>query len=788
MDGRCISRDLSIVLSKAYDRIEWSILKAILLKMGFCERWVKLVMECVSSVEYYVQVEGEEVGPIYPQRGLRQGDPLSPYLFILVAEGLSAMFRKYEARGLLHGIGIARGAPKISHLFFADDSFIFFRANLHESQVCKNILDAYASASGQLINFEKSSINFSKNVGEDLRESVGNIFGVRRQGNSGNYLGLPSLVGRNKREILGFIKSRIVNRIHTWSHRFLSKAGKEILLKSVIQAIPSFAMSVFLLPVVLVKEIERVMNGFWWGGENRVSKGIRWKSWEHLCVPKKWGGLGFRKLREFNMAMLSKQAWRLVQHPTSLVARVYKAKYYPNASFLEAKKGSNPSFIWTSIMETQETIRSCSRWRVGDGNSIHIWKDRWLPDQDNPLVMTTPFPYLEDAKVSSILNDQNIDWDEEVIEDIFNSRDAKLILSIPLSVRNRDDKLIWAKEEKGIFTVRSCYRALVGELPISDNMEWTVLWKLKMPPKVKIFFWQACVSCLPTADMLRQRHVDCPSLCQLCLKESETISHVLVNCEAARNCWSMFEAQSSSINHETFLGWVSQYFCQLDDDKKCLLVMICWNIWQARNDKVWHNRSTSARIIVDKARAYLRDWREATAVNVQNSSNNPSFIVKWEKPQSGWYKLNVDAAINEEGGKMGFGWVLRDDHGTFKAAKCTPWKGVYSPKEAEAIAVREALSWLKAHNYDKVTVEIDALLVLQGLHTAGNVSYFDLLLLDVKDTLSLFSHVSISFVKRSANRIAHLLAGESVSLSDCKEWLYHPPNFICNALFSDMNE
>lgn len=205
---------LKLDMSKAYDRIEWNMLRAMLIKYGFCDKWVKLMMECVASVEYAIQREGEELGPIIPQRGLRQGDPLSPYLFILVGEGLSALIRKQELQGNLHGVKIARQAPRISHLLFADDSYIFFKANQSQSSTCKLILDLYTAATGQTVNFDKSSLTFSKNVGDGIRQSVGSILGVRMEGNAGKYLGLPSLVGRNKRDILGFIKDKIVARIN----------------------------------------------------------------------------------------------------------------------------------------------------------------------------------------------------------------------------------------------------------------------------------------------------------------------------------------------------------------------------------------------------------------------------------------------------------------------------------------------------------------------------------------------------------------------------------------------
>lgn len=119
---------LKLDMSKAYDRLEWDFLRAMMLQLGFDERWVKLIMLCVITVEYMVIQDGHDIGPTVPQRGLRQGDPLSPYLFILRAKGLSNLLHGYSAQGLIHGCRVARTAPEVSHLFFADDSYIFFRA------------------------------------------------------------------------------------------------------------------------------------------------------------------------------------------------------------------------------------------------------------------------------------------------------------------------------------------------------------------------------------------------------------------------------------------------------------------------------------------------------------------------------------------------------------------------------------------------------------------------------------------------------------------------------------
>ena len=135
-----------------YDRVEWAFLKGFMTKLGFPEMWIERVMCCVSTPSFSIQINGKSYGNIILSRGLHQGDPLSPYLFLLCAEGFSSLLAKAEAENKLHGVSICRRAPSISHLLFANDSFLFFRATQDEVQEIANILQLYATASGQQIN------------------------------------------------------------------------------------------------------------------------------------------------------------------------------------------------------------------------------------------------------------------------------------------------------------------------------------------------------------------------------------------------------------------------------------------------------------------------------------------------------------------------------------------------------------------------------------------------------------------------------------------------------------
>lgn len=159
---------LKIDMSKAYDRIEWDFLRALLCKVGFDDWWVQLILKCVTTVRYDITHGARVKGPVIPSRGLRQGDPLSPYLFILCVEGLSALLRKYENQRFIQGIQVCRNAPRINHLLFADDSYLFSLASEDIALKMADLLQSYEEASGQQVNLAKSSVIFSANVGSEF--------------------------------------------------------------------------------------------------------------------------------------------------------------------------------------------------------------------------------------------------------------------------------------------------------------------------------------------------------------------------------------------------------------------------------------------------------------------------------------------------------------------------------------------------------------------------------------------------------------------------------------------
>uniref|UniRef100_A0A2N9HU09 Reverse transcriptase domain-containing protein n=1 Tax=Fagus sylvatica TaxID=28930 RepID=A0A2N9HU09_FAGSY len=366
---------IKLDMSKAYDRVEWAFIEGIMRKLGFAERWISLLMECICTVQYSVLIDGVPKGYINPTRGIRQGDPLSPYVFLLCAEGLSALFQQASAMGHLKGIQSCRGGPWVSHLFFADDSLLFGQANISECRKILEILNLYEGSSGQKINREKTAIYFSSNTSQVTRQLILEFWGSQGASIFDKYLGLPAMIGRSKKSIFNGLKERIVQRLQGWKEKFLSKAGREVLIKAVAQAIPTYAMNCFRLPKAWCEEVNGLIARYWWG-QKKDERKLHWIKWDKLCTAKAEGGLGFRNLHSFNTALLAKQCWRLIHNTQSLFYRVFKARYFPSCSFTEAQMGSNPSFLWRSILSGRGVLNKGLRWHHEEGQlSRPLWSE-----------------------------------------------------------------------------------------------------------------------------------------------------------------------------------------------------------------------------------------------------------------------------------------------------------------------------------------------------------------------------------------------------------------------------
>ncbi|CAN1320599.1 LINE-1 reverse transcriptase homolog [Linum perenne] len=234
---------LKLDMQKAYDRVSWSFLLTVMELMGFGQNWLSWIKEIVSSVRFSVVVNGHSAPEFKPTRGLRQGDPLSPFLFIMVSNALSYMLHNEVRKGGIVGVKLNPQCPILTHVMFADDTVIFGRADMKEMRKVAEVLRQYCYISGQEINEHKSAIFFSANTPQPRKVEIAAVLNIDLSCSLGNYLGLPAEWGRSRTEAFSYMLDRLTTRAEGWKSVLLSTGGREVMIKSVLQAISSYLFS-----------------------------------------------------------------------------------------------------------------------------------------------------------------------------------------------------------------------------------------------------------------------------------------------------------------------------------------------------------------------------------------------------------------------------------------------------------------------------------------------------------------------------------------------------------------
>lgn len=443
-------------MSKAYDRIEWAFLARVLDQLGFDPVWVNWVMECVSTVSYSYLINGAPYGQVPPNRGLRQGDPLSPYLFILCAEVLTGLCLKEQQNGKFKGLQVSRRSPYINHLLFADDTVFFSGTGEKSCTSLMRILKRYEDCSGQCINLDKSTITFSSKTPELIMNRVKTSIGIEKEGGMGKYLGLPESFGRRKRDIFTGLVDKIRQRSHAWSNKFLSGAGKHVMLQTVLSAFRNFSMQSFKIPKSLCKSIQSILTRFWWDSAPDKKK-MAWVSWDRMATPKCVGGLGFRDLESFNDSLLAKLGWRIMNNPEALLAQVLKGKYFSECSFMESTPKQASSHGWTGIMAGKGVLEKGLGYLVGNGASINVWSDPWLSTLTPVTPIGPPTRTNQHLKVRDLLLPDSNEWNLPLVRLHLPHYEEAIRQLIP-SIHKPPDKLVWLGDSKGIYTSKSGYR------------------------------------------------------------------------------------------------------------------------------------------------------------------------------------------------------------------------------------------------------------------------------------------------------------------------------------------
>ncbi|XP_019168926.1 PREDICTED: uncharacterized protein LOC109164834 [Ipomoea nil] len=765
---------LKLDMAKAYDKMEWGFLEQILLRMGFDGRWIDIILRCVTTVRYKVSLNGCLTNHILPTRGLRQGDPLSPYLFILCAEGLGYLLSKAVLSRRISPCVVARGAPGISHLFFADDSLLFFKATTAEAMVVKDCLNTYEAMSGQSVNFNKSCILFSPNTTADLKNAVTTVLNVDTVNNLGKYLGLPMGIGRNRKEVFSYIEAKLRHRLAGWHKNVLSRAGKEILIKSVAQALPTYTMSIYYLPLTFCEHLERIMNQFWWCNKG---SGIRWMAWQRICSPKAVGGLGFKHLNRFNLALLAKQGWRLLTNPTSLTARIFKSRYYPNEEFLDAKIGANPSYVWRSILAGKDILTTGCVKRIGNGESTQVWKHPWLPDAVDPFVHS-PCTTLDcTMTVSELVDPVTKDWDLAKLNQLFDARDVGLITSIPVAL-DFNDSWCWREDSRGQYSVKNGYKLLATLHNDGQhiNFAWKKLWNLKIPPNVCNFLWRCLHGVLPTMVAICSRRVDVDTCCHLCKQHSETVRHLFFDCIHVQAIWNPTYRQLIA-EDDDFPACLSKWLAAANESIVKWCVAACWAVWKHRNALVWSNKPWNPTSVIMDISNMVMEWEDMDLhdVRVRTTTANASPM----DVAPGTMMIYVDAAVFVDLREAYVGVYMTNSAGDYVAAKNGSIRCLNDVLLVEAMAVKEALSWAKERGDNNVIIYSDCQMVCKWFDSvARDLSYAGCILEECRTLKRLFESVSIRFIPRSANKFAHTLARATRSQPGPMCWLSVIPSCI----------
>nr|KYP35971.1 Putative ribonuclease H protein At1g65750 family [Cajanus cajan] len=605
----------------------------------------------------------------------------------------------------------------------------------------------------------------------NVRTAFKSILGVTECLGTGKYLGLPSMIGRSKKALFSSIKDHIWKRIQHWSGKHLSKAGREVLIKSFVQAIPAYYMSAFLIPISLEEEIQRMLNSFWWGSNSRSGRGIQWLNWEKLTV-----------------------RWRLLTNPDAIFTRIFKARYFPQGYFLGARLGHNPSYVWRSIHESQAIIQEGVRWCVGSGSSIKVWTDPWLRLSSNPFISSPTISGLDHLKVKDLIDHNMGRWNTTILSALCNQRDNQVIQAIPLFHLQDSDMISWSHTRNGMYTIKSAYYQLMEHLTPNVDLRipgnWSMLWSMKAPNTKKIFLWRVLRGCLPTRLNLQRRHVPCTMLCPTCSAGIENEWHIFFECVEAKDIWaasgfwpkiSQIIADSDGIQQAIF-----QLLQCLSPSEALDLLCLMWGIWRKRNDILWNNKVTPSHTVIFLARQRISEWMSAreTQQIPKVARNDP---ICWFKPPPEYMKCNVDVTIFTDSNCCGFAFYIRDDLGRFKAATTGWYNGSLPPNEAEAMACLEAITWLANSHYEKVLIELDCKKVVDDLYDSTSLfSEYGRLSYKGRSLLALHKNLEVRFVRRQANHVARTLARVS-RLYASPHYFDFIPTCIATSIMNEMH-
>ncbi|GJW83284.1 RNA-directed DNA polymerase, eukaryota, reverse transcriptase zinc-binding domain protein [Tanacetum coccineum] len=598
---------------KAYDSVRWDFLDDILVKFGFGIKWRGWIQNCLNSSKGSILVNGSPTEEFQFYKGLKQGDPLSPFLFILVMESLHISFQRVVDVGMFTGIKLS-SSLNISHLFYADDAIFLGQWNDSNIDTLVHVMECFYRVSGLRINLCKSKI-MGIHVDADRIKSAASKLGCLVLNTPFLYLGTK--VGENMsrvhawKEVIVKIKSRLSN----WKLKTLSIGGRFTLLKSVLGSTPIFHMSIYKVPSSVLHLLESIRSHFFHGHDPR-SKKASWVNWNKVLTAKERGGLGVSSLYALNRGLMCKWVWRFFAHKSLLWSRVIKAIHGPEGGLItDVRRGFRST--WTFIVqEVKKLHNQCvnifdyTRIKIGNGDNTSFWKDKW----HNEGVLKDVFPrlYALERHQNVTIHTKLIDYSlvnsfrrnpRSGVEEFQLDNLSRLVSTITLS--SAVDRYVWSLENSGEFSVKSIRQVIDANcFPVIHS---ATRWVKSVPLKVNIMAWKIKMDGLPTRMNISRRGIEIDSIvCPICNSGAESSCHIFFQCNLVRQLarkisswWNVDYVDVSS--YEEWYTWLVSLRLQANLKAVFEGIFYClwWSVWMFRNKILFEKDTPSQARIFD---------------------------------------------------------------------------------------------------------------------------------------------------------------------------------------------
>ncbi|CAN1148633.1 Putative ribonuclease H protein At1g65750, partial [Linum perenne] len=777
--GKKFGMVVKIDLAKAYDKIDWGFVKDTLCSVGVPDSLVEIIMACILSPSIQILWNGGCSESFSPSRGLRQGCPLSPYLFTLCIERLSRMIISAVDFGYWKPIRLAHDGPPLSHSFFADDLILFSEASASQAQVISDILDRFCEASGQSVSKPKSRVYFSRNTPAHVSTEIVHILGISATPNLGRYLGVPILHGKVTKYTYEFLLDRLDSKLAGWKADNLSLAGRVTLASSVLNSLPCYVMQTAFLPVSLCDKIDRKFRDFIWGSTNGARK-LHNVNWDTVCKPKNLGGLGLRSARELNEAFLMKVAWSFLVAPEELWVKAVSSKYLTRSEAgLKLRRKSGFSSLWRGVLRVWNMMLHGLHWSVRNGKDTKFWSDRWL---DSGCVLADAALNIQEVNSSQTVSDfvlQNGSWDLNRLSLCLNPEAVLQVMGMdPPSELLGKDVFVWGLEANGRFSVKTAY-LLAKEIQIdAHDGVWRKVWNWEGPAMVKHFLWLATHGRLMTNEERRRRHIAPTATCPECQGLCEDGDHVLRSCPFAHQVWRMLlpEAVERDAPRLSFFEWWSEGISR--PASRLLFGVIAWLLWKRRNRLVFLNEASPLSEICGQvkfwAHLFSSSWKALQGSREAPSLARQAQLIGWRPAEEGWCSLNSDGSLYSNPSRAAAGGVIRDHDGRFVSAFAANL-GVCSIMRAELRGIVEGMKLAWSLGIRKLCVQSDSKAAVQLLSNEGpSLCQHASLLQQFAELASRDWQVSLHHVYREANYAADCLANQGQSLDLGVHVFYSP--------------